>query len=166
MARSMSSWHVGWGCTMSSTSIWGGGTYSCAWFEYPYDGQKCFTADFIEMYNAAAQVSVNHFALIFLPPVRCNLIYVIYLGASFGANGSGTPPERNWRGVIRPCYLLRKAREDVEKFSDARGALKQAMCSMSVTRDQVKSALTRKLPKLRLLRCAVLVRGSHGRPQR
>lgn len=55
----------------------------------------------------------------------------------FGTNGSGAPPERNWRGVVRPCYLLRKAREDVEKYSDARGALKQAVCSMTVTRDQV-----------------------------
>lgn len=40
--------------------------------------------------------------------------------------------------MLRPCYLLRKARDDVEKYSDARGALKQAMCTMSVARDQVR----------------------------
>eukprot|EP00903_Cladosiphon_okamuranus_P008495 g8162.t1 len=53
-------------------------------------------------------------------------------------NGSGAPPERNWRGVLQPCFVLRKAREDVEKYSDAQGALKQAMCSMSVSIDQAE----------------------------
>eukprot|EP00752_Nemacystus_decipiens_P015198 g13533.t1 len=53
-------------------------------------------------------------------------------------NGSGAPPERNWRNVLKPCFVLRKAREDVEKYSDARGALKQAMCSMTVSIDQAE----------------------------
>lgn len=75
-------------------------------------------------------------------------------------NGSGAPPERNWRGVLQPCFVLRKAREDVEKYSDARGALKQAMCSMSVSIDQVPNAF-RLLFLLLLLRvgtvcCAAL----------
>lgn len=51
----------------------------------------------------------------------------------------GTPPERNWRGVLQPSYLLRKANDDVDKFSEAQGALKQAMCSMSVSREQVRT---------------------------
>ncbi|CAM9307083.1 unnamed protein product [Scytosiphon promiscuus] len=53
-------------------------------------------------------------------------------------NGTGSPPERNWRGVLQPSFVLRKARHDVEKYSDAQGALKQAMCSMSVSVDQAE----------------------------
>ncbi|CAN0207181.1 unnamed protein product, partial [Scytosiphon promiscuus] len=53
-------------------------------------------------------------------------------------NGSGSPAERNWTEVLPPCLVLRKAREDVEKHSDARGALKQAICSMSVSIDQAE----------------------------
>lgn len=52
--------------------------------------------------------------------------------------GLCTPAERNWRGVLRPCFILRKAREDVLKYSDARGALKQAMCTMTVSQEQVR----------------------------
>lgn len=39
---------------------------------------------------------------------------------------------------MRPCFILRKAREDVLKYSDARGALKQAMCTMTVSQEQVR----------------------------
>ena len=62
----------------------------------------------------------------------------VLLAGRLGANGLGTPPERNWRGVLQPSYLLRKAHDDVDKFSEAQGALKQAMCSMSVSREQVR----------------------------
>ncbi|CAM9647757.1 unnamed protein product [Ectocarpus sp. 12 AP-2014] len=55
-----------------------------------------------------------------------------------GINGTHSPPERNWRGVLRPCLVLRKTRQDVEKYSDAQGALKQAMCSLSVSIDQAE----------------------------
>lgn len=52
-------------------------------------------------------------------------------------NGSGSPPERNWRVALQPCSVLEEARKDVEKYSDAKGALKQAILTMSVSIDQV-----------------------------
>ena len=53
-------------------------------------------------------------------------------------NGSNSPLERNWRGTLQPCFFLEKAREDVEKHSDTKGALKQAILTMSVSIDQVR----------------------------
>ncbi|CAM9435951.1 unnamed protein product [Laminaria digitata] len=97
-----------------------------------------------------------------------------------GANGLGTPPERNWRGVLQPSYLLRKANDDVDKFSEAQGALKQAMCSMSVSREQAEeffgvwkylgamgpSPTEDRLAALNLLLFAVSVGGGYFCPSR
>lgn len=86
-----------------------------------------------------------------------SLFFVVRLGI----NGTHSPPERNWRGVLKPCLVLGKTREDVEKYSDAQGALKQAMCSLSVSIDQVRACCCLS-PHLRVCN-AVSLFGKRGR---
>lgn len=54
----------------------------------------------------------------------------------------GTPVERNWAAHIQPSLVLSWARDDVSRFCEAAGALRQAICSMSITEQQIKEFMS------------------------
>ncbi|CAM9982306.1 unnamed protein product [Phaeothamnion confervicola] len=55
-----------------------------------------------------------------------------------GLAGRDSAAEKNWREMVLPDHLLQLARNDVRRYCGARGALKQSICTMSVTVEQAE----------------------------